>query len=252
MIYVMSDIHGNMRRFNSIMEQIQLQPEDTLYVLGDVIDRYPDGIRILRKLMKMPNVKMLLGNHEYMMLRTLGKPFDTYEKLDKLDLAEATRLWYRNGGKVTHEYWKRIRKDTREEIIQYLHSLYLNMDVEVAGKKYRLVHASPLEEYEEFKQFYKDPTHFAVWKRWRRFDQLHGEYTLIFGHTPTMDFNLVAPMRIWHETDRIGIDCGSGFPEEKDWEGYYKYGNLACLRLDDMKEFYSEERKWNNEQPQGT
>lgn len=57
----------------------------------------------------------------------------------------------------------------------------------------------------------------------------------------------MAPMRIWHETDRIGIDCGSGFPEEKDCEGYYKYGNLACLRLDDMKEFYSEERMWDGE-----
>lgn len=65
MIYVMSDIHGNAIRFNSIMEQIDLQPEDTLYILGDVIDRYPDGIRILRLLMSMPNVQMLLGNHEY-------------------------------------------------------------------------------------------------------------------------------------------------------------------------------------------
>ena len=68
MIYVMSDIHGNMCRFRSIMEQIQIQPEDTLYVLGDVIDRFPDGIEILQELMAMPNVKMLLGNHEYMML----------------------------------------------------------------------------------------------------------------------------------------------------------------------------------------
>lgn len=41
MIYVMSDIHGNMRRFKSIMSQINLQAEDTLYILGDVIDRYP-------------------------------------------------------------------------------------------------------------------------------------------------------------------------------------------------------------------
>ena len=48
MIYVMSDIHGNMRRFKSIMSQINLQAEDTLYILGDVLDRYPDGIRILR------------------------------------------------------------------------------------------------------------------------------------------------------------------------------------------------------------
>ena len=69
--YVMSDIHGNTERFDSVMQKIQLQPEDTLYVLGDVIDRYPDGIRLLRKLMAMPNVRMLLGNHEFMMLDAL-------------------------------------------------------------------------------------------------------------------------------------------------------------------------------------
>jgi serine/threonine protein phosphatase 1 len=46
MIYVMSDIHGQKRRFDSVMKQINLQPEDTLYVLGDVIDRNPDGIKI--------------------------------------------------------------------------------------------------------------------------------------------------------------------------------------------------------------
>ena len=64
MIYVMSDIHGQKRRFDSVMKQINLQPEDTLYVLGDVIDRNPDGIKLLRQIMAMPNVKMLLGNHE--------------------------------------------------------------------------------------------------------------------------------------------------------------------------------------------
>ena len=84
MTYVMSDIHGNMRRFNSVMEQITLQPEDTLYILGDVIDRHPDGIRILRRIMEKPNIKMLLGNHEYMMLRAIGRPFDAYEKMDAL------------------------------------------------------------------------------------------------------------------------------------------------------------------------
>ena len=47
MIYVMSDIHGNMSNFKSVLKQIDLQPEDTLYILGDVVDRYPDGIRIL-------------------------------------------------------------------------------------------------------------------------------------------------------------------------------------------------------------
>lgn len=68
MTYVLSDIHGNLRRFESIMKQINLQSDDTLYVLGDVVDRYPDGIKILRRIMKMPNARMLMGNHEYMML----------------------------------------------------------------------------------------------------------------------------------------------------------------------------------------
>lgn len=123
MTYVMSDIHGNMRRFNSVMEQITLQPEDTLYILGDVIDRYPDGIRILRRIMEKPNIKMLLGNHEYMMLRAIGRPFDAYEKMDALLIEDQLELWYQNGGYVTHKHWKRLRKDLREEIIQYLHSL---------------------------------------------------------------------------------------------------------------------------------
>ena len=52
MIYVMSDIHGQKRRFDSVMKQINLQPEDTLYVLGDVIDRNPDGIKILRQIIQ--------------------------------------------------------------------------------------------------------------------------------------------------------------------------------------------------------
>ena len=49
MTYVLSDIHGNLQRFESIMTQINLQTNDTLYVLGDVIDRYAGGIKILRQ-----------------------------------------------------------------------------------------------------------------------------------------------------------------------------------------------------------
>lgn len=125
MTYVISDIHGNAIPFNSIMEQIDLQPEDTLYVLGDVIDRYPDGIRILRLLMSMPNVKMLLGNHEEMMLNVLDGEFD-----DPLVYDRERILWYQNGGVVTHGYIKHIRKSVRREIFDYLRSLPLNFDIE--------------------------------------------------------------------------------------------------------------------------
>ena len=158
-IYVLSDIHGNERRFDSILKQIYLQSEDTLYILGDVIDRHPGGIRILRKIMSMPNVKMLLGTHEYMMLRALGHPYD-----DTWDDGRAMEHWYRNGGKVTHDSFKRIQKNLREEIINYLLNLPLNLDIKVNGIDYKLVHAAPIGEYDSDPR-YKNPIHFAVWKR---------------------------------------------------------------------------------------
>ena len=118
MIYVMSDIHVNLARFESVMKQIDLKPPDTLYILGDVIDRYPDGIKILRRIMKMPNIKMLLGNHEHMMLNAVGDCL--YAKPERYIDNRPIRLWYRNGGQVTNEYLKHIRKDLREEVFAYL------------------------------------------------------------------------------------------------------------------------------------
>lgn len=93
MTYVLSDIHGNLQRFKSIMAQINLQTNDTLYVLGDVIDRYAGGIKILRQIMRMPNAKMLIGNHEYMMLNAIGHCKDAAEEKENTNWREK-RLWY--------------------------------------------------------------------------------------------------------------------------------------------------------------
>lgn len=226
MIYVLSDIHGHEGRFASIIKQINLQPEDTLYVLGDVIDRHPGGIRILRKIMAMPNARMLLGNHEYMMLRALGEPVD-----ENVDDGRAKEHWYRNGGGVTHLYWKCIRKTLRRQILDYLHSLPLEYSIEVKGQKYLLVHAATAEGFDG-QLPYLNPTHYAVWKRLEA-GEWTGEETLVFGHTPTRYYRDLWPMEIWYGENCIGIDCGCGYPEGGQ-------GRLACLRLDDGKVFYSE------------
>lgn len=241
MVYVLSDIHGNMRRFKSILKQINLQPEDTLYILGDVIDRHPDGIKILRQIMTMPNAKMLLGNHEYMMLRALKEPYDGADDLEDENEDEAISLWYRNGGWVTHNSWKHTRLAVRAEIIAYLHSLPLNYTVEVGGKRFLLVHGAAEERCRYYGTGHKGlVTHFAVWdRRTSTTLPVPDDYTLIFGHTPTINLQDQTILEIWYGERRIGIDCGSGFPNGSVvWNCY---GRLACLRLDDMKEFYSEE-----------
>ena len=233
MHYVLSDIHGHERRFLDILKQIDLKETDTLFVLGDVIDRHPWGLRILRRLMAMPNAKLILGNHEYMMLRALGHPVD-----DNLDDGTALPHWYRNGGGVTHRHWKFLRKSVRKEIIDYLHSLPLNRDIEVAGKRYKLVHASPLENWEQNTDpRYLNPTHFTVWYRLKAEETLPAGTTVLFGHTPTRHFQDAVPMELWYGENRIGIDCGCGYPESgQDSE----YGRLACLRLEDGAVFYAQ------------
>ena len=47
----MSDIHGNLDRFEKVLKQIDLQDDDKVYILGDVIDRNPYGIEILLRIM---------------------------------------------------------------------------------------------------------------------------------------------------------------------------------------------------------
>ena len=58
MIYVMSDIHGRKDRFEDILEQINLRQNDLLYILGDVIDRNPSGVSLLRYIMSQANIKI--------------------------------------------------------------------------------------------------------------------------------------------------------------------------------------------------
>jgi len=64
MIYVMSDLHGCYDKFQKILKVIHFSAEDTLYVLGDVLDRGPEGFKLLLNLAERSNGVCLMGNHE--------------------------------------------------------------------------------------------------------------------------------------------------------------------------------------------
>ena len=95
-----------------------------------------------------------------------------------------------------------------------------------------MVHACPTEYYAAGDELYKDATHFAVWFRIDSAFPMPEGKTVVFGHTPTRHYQQVkGKMRIFHGSRRIGIDCGCAYP--------WRHGQLGCLRLEDMKEFYS-------------
>ena len=244
MIYVLSDIHGNKENFDSILEKISLQPEDSLYILGDVIDRYPYGIQLLQQIMRMGNAHMLLGNHEWMMMNALNITYTGFTlkcngfKSTRETEEELFSLWYMNDGKVTHEAWNRLSGKEREELGAFLSRLPLGFDVSIDGRKYKLVHAAPVEKYRRFLMpGYANAVEYAVWDRRIFRHRFKTGCTLVFGHTPTLHMQDNNPLEIWDAGDRIGIDCGSGFPELS--ESFPVEGRLACLRLDDRQVFYS-------------
>ena len=92
MIYCVSDIHGELDKFERLLTLIQFSENDHLHVIGDAIDRCAMGVDILRLVMDTSNMTMLLGNHEQMCLATLGLHNEF----------GARELWRRNGGSSTY------------------------------------------------------------------------------------------------------------------------------------------------------
>ena len=218
MIYCISDIHGEYERYIAMLNLIGFSDDDTLYVLGDVIDRGKQGIEILLDIMKRPNVFMITGNHEQMCLATLGHNNEI----------GARHLWQQNGGSNTYRAMVYGRaKEQRWKIIHFIEKLPDHLEIEVGYRKFHLVHGFPANNKED-----------RIWGRVEQ-NSTHDipNTTVIVGHTPTsfLTGKEDEPLSIWHGNNIIDIDCGCGSKSE--------YRRLACLRLDDMQEFYVSEFK---------
>lgn len=51
MTYVMSDIHGEYEKYLQMLQLIKFSDEDELFVLGDVLDRGPEPIKLIMDMM---------------------------------------------------------------------------------------------------------------------------------------------------------------------------------------------------------
>ena len=168
MIYCISDIHGEGDRFHDMLQIINFSPSDTMYILGDVIDRKSDGVDLLQEIMAAPNMIMLLGNHEDMCLKTLGPKSEF----------GARQLWTSNGGSSTYRELVYHTTDIgRRQILKYLSSLPTYIDLEVNQQKFHLVHGWPSKLIED--------------RIWGRPNDGLGFYwpedtIAIIGHTPTI------------------------------------------------------------------
>lgn len=65
MDYCISDIHGEYNLLCRLLEKIKFSQDDRLFVLGDMIDKGKESVRVLKFLYSMPNAFCIQGNHEY-------------------------------------------------------------------------------------------------------------------------------------------------------------------------------------------
>ena len=71
-LYLIGDVQGCDAALQRLLDAISFSPSrDTLYLLGDLVNRGPDSARVLRRLMKLDNAaQCLLGNHDLHLLAT--------------------------------------------------------------------------------------------------------------------------------------------------------------------------------------
>ena len=66
MHYAISDLHGCFDKYKRMLQLIRFHSGDTLYILGDIVDRGEGGIRILQDMMRHKNIIPFWGNHDHM------------------------------------------------------------------------------------------------------------------------------------------------------------------------------------------
>ena len=230
MIYAVSDIHGCYEQYQEILDKIGLSDADTLYVLGDVLDRGPQPIRILEDMAGRYNVIPIIGNHEYMALSVLKSLMteiksDNYDKVLDQNFMEKYQHWIKDGGQITLEQFRKLNPDDREFLLEYLEEFQLYEEFTLNGSRYVLVHADiaaenkdrPLEEYGIEELIFTRADYSRIYS---------DSYYLVTGHTPTFRIDAECAGKIYRKNRHIALDCGCiyGIPL-----GVYCFDTGECI-----------------------
>ncbi len=231
--YVISDIHGQYDMFAELLEKIGLKESDTLYVLGDVLDRGPQPVKTLRKLMEMPNAVCIVGNHELMALECLEFLMQevTDMSIEKLDEKMLDNLvtWQFNGSRTTIDGFRKLDSETKREVIDFIKEFLIFEEVSAGDNDYLLVHAG-LGNYAPEKDIEDYTLNELTWARPDFNEKYYEDTIVVTGHTPTQFIEENPnPGFIFRKNNHIVIDCGAHIPG----------GRLAAICLDTGEEYYS-------------
>ncbi len=228
MIYAMSDIHGRYDLYREMLRVINFSSEDTIYLLGDYVDRGEQSFEVVLDIASRTNVVPLMGNHDFYAISVLSELSLNPESRWSPRMEQKIDNWWRNGGHKTYEQFWLFNEKKREYILSAMEKYKNYADIYVGERRFTMVHGGianyrpdmPLDYYginelTYCREDYRNP----------KFNE-PGRF-LVTGHTPTALINPVCRGRIFKNHDHIAIDCGAVFDL-----------GLGCICLDNLEEFY--------------
>ena len=181
--WIIGDIHGYSETFNQLVGKLNLRAKDIVVCLGDLIDKGPDSLQVLKTVEESSQIFTIRGNHEEMMRLSVSP-----------DHGKMMKSWLKYGGLITLESFsddKNLQIELARKWIPFIE----NMPTEIILDKFRLVHAGydeqiPLESQKNNQRMW-GRTIFEV-KR-----PLDEERQIIVGHTPVQKLSKENKDQIW-------------------------------------------------------
>ena len=230
MTYFVSDIHGEYDLFLKLLDKLRFSECDIMYVLGDMIDKGSGSIQLVDFIRRKPNIKAIIGNHEYDFLKYYYGLMRSAKSAD--DIAEVLHK--------LQNYFPNEKQQLSWETADYIESLPFYIEdndficvhagVETDKNGVVLPMKEQMPEVMVYSRNFKE----------RGFSLAAKNKTVLFGHTPcsyengsgefikTPKVGIAAPKNL-ADYAKIRLDCG-----------VYLTGVLGALRLEDMQEFYVE------------
>lgn len=214
-LIVISDIHGHLDRFQTLLQKVQYKPEDYLVILGDFVekgDQVIETIHYIQKLAKRERVFVLMGNCEWALDALLTVP-----ELAK-EIPQYLKRVSSNG--CIREVYHKLHLDQGHEtmlgiqkkIADYLHDeIYFisHLPVTLKLNNFLFVHAGIKKGIP-----YKQNTLSSLLEMKYFYESGHDlKETVIVGHMPTSNYyqsHICNDIIIDKEKRIISIDGGTG------------------------------------------
>lgn len=210
-LFAISDIHGMFKPFEQLLQH--WNPQDKLIILGDLIDRGPQSLEVLRKVMALKEtyedqVIFCKGNHEELLLDYMRSPQISHP------------MYVRNGGRETiKSFFQEAPKEVKElnpmEKAQYVKEHFAKELAFLKSGEFYAIIGNVLFTHAGFESYYADLNESNhddfLWIRDHYHQPNQTPYINVFGHTPT--YLIHQDHNIWVSEDRkyIAIDGGCVF-----------------------------------------